>query len=159
MTANNMKILFVCTANASRSAAAEVILRKMLDDEGIEGVEVESCGTKVPPDLVREDMMCRVAAENGYSLGGSCIQMTTPMLDSSDLVIAMTAHHRDEVTRLMSYGLWGRIHLFNEYAIGLTTDFPDPHFMGEDAYRTSFSNLEIGCRRILKAIKDNTLLK
>lgn len=57
-----MKILFVCTGNASRSAAAETVLKKMLADNGIEGVEVASCGTKVPEGLDREEVMCRIAA-------------------------------------------------------------------------------------------------
>ena len=51
-----MKILFICTGNASRSAAAEVVLKKMLTNNGIDGIEVASCGTKVPDGLDREDV-------------------------------------------------------------------------------------------------------
>ena len=40
-----MKIVFVCTGNASRSAAAEVVLKKMVADNDIDGIEVASCGT------------------------------------------------------------------------------------------------------------------
>ncbi len=62
----NMKIVFVYTGNASRSAVAEVVLKKMLADNGIDDVDVASCGTKVPDSLYREDVMCRIAAEHGY---------------------------------------------------------------------------------------------
>lgn len=71
-----MKIVFVCTGNASRSAAAEAVLKKMLVDNGVEGVDVASCGTKVPEGLDREEVMCRIAAEHGYAMGGKAIPMT-----------------------------------------------------------------------------------
>ena len=34
-----MKIVFVCTGNASRSAVAEVILRKMIQEKNLEDIE------------------------------------------------------------------------------------------------------------------------
>lgn len=58
-----MKIVFVYTGNACRSAATEVILKKMLADNEIRGVEVASCGAGVPESLDREEVMCRIAAE------------------------------------------------------------------------------------------------
>lgn len=45
-----MKIVFVCTGNASRS----VVLKKMIADNEITNVEVASCGTQVPMGLDRE---------------------------------------------------------------------------------------------------------
>lgn len=60
-----MKIVFVCTGNACRSAVAEVVLKKMIEYNGITGVEVASCGTKVHDYLERDEMMCRIAADHG----------------------------------------------------------------------------------------------
>lgn len=147
-----MKIVFVCTGNASRSAAAEVILRKMIADNGISGVVVGSCGTKVPGGLEREDVMCRIAAEHGYEMGGKAIPMTEDLLDSADLIIVMTEHHRNEVTRLLTYSHWDRIVCFNAYCFGESSDLPDPHYQTEHFYRTCFNTIERGCREIIKKL-------
>lgn len=136
-----MKILFVCTANASRSAAAEAVLRKMLADGGISGVEVASCGTKYYGDLEREEVMCRIAAEHGYEMGGKAVTMTEELLNSADIIIVMTEYQHDEVTRLLTYSHWDRIVRFNEYCFGEPTDLPDPHYQTEHVYRTCFDSV------------------
>lgn len=148
-----MKILFVCTGNASRSAVAEVILRKMITDADIHGVEIASCGTKVPEGLDREDMMCRIAAEHNYKMSGKAIPMTSELLDSADLIIVMAAHHRDEVTRLLTYNNWNRIVRFNEYCFGEKSDLPDPHYQTEHVYRSCFEIIERGCNEIIKKLQ------
>lgn len=148
-----MKIVFVCTGNASRSAAAEAVLKKMIVDSGIEDVEVASCGTKVPQGLVREEVMCRIAAEHGYEIGGKAVAMTEELLDSADLIIVMTAHHRDEITRLLTYDHWNRIVRFNDYCLGESSDLPDPHYQTEHVYRTCFDTIERGCAEIIKKLQ------
>ena len=148
-----MRIVFVCTGNACRSAATEAVLKKMLADSGVGGVEVASCGTKVPEGLYREDVMCRIAAAHSYTMGGKAIPMTEEILNSSDLIIVMTEHHRNEVTRLLKYDHWDRIVRFNDYCFGEPTDLPDPHFQTEHVYRTSFDTIERGCKEIIKKIQ------
>lgn len=150
-----MKIVFVCTGNASRSAAAEVVLKKMIADSGIEGVEVSSCGTKVPEGLDREEVMCRIAAEHGYDMGGQAVQMSEEILNSADVVVVMTQHHRDQVTRILTYDHWKRIVRFNDICFGESTDLPDPHFQTEHVYRTSFNRIESGCKKIIEHLKAN----
>lgn len=145
-----MKIVFVCTGNASRSAAAEVILKKMLEDNGIQNVVVASCGTKVPDGLEREEVMCRIAAEHGYLMGGMSVPASEEVLNDADVVIVMTKHHRHQVTRILKYSNWNRIVLFNDYCFGEKTDLPDPHYQTEHVYRTCFDSIERGCQEIIK---------
>ena len=147
-----MKIVFVCTGNASRSAAAEVILKKMLSDNEICGVEVASCGTGVPEGLEREEVMCRIAAEHGYEMGGKAIPMSDELLNSADLIIVMTKRHRAEVSRLLNQDHWNRIMRFNEYCFGDSSDLPDPHYQTEYVYRNCFDMIERGCREIIKKL-------
>lgn len=148
-----MKIVFVCTGNASRSAAAEAVLKKMIEENGIPGIEVASCGTKVPEGLAREDVMCRIAAEHGYAMGGLAVPASEAILNDADVVVVMTQHHRDQVTRILKYENWNRIVLFNDYCFGEDTDLPDPHYQSEHVYRNCFGTIERGCREIINKLK------
>ena len=148
-----MKILFVCTGNASRSAAAEAVLNKLIADYNIEDVEVASCGTGVPEGLDREEIMCRIAAEHGYGMGGKAVPMNEDLLNSADLIIVMTEYHREKVTRLLRYDNWNRIVRFNDFCFGEPSDLPDPHFQTEHIYRTCFDRIEAGCKEIAYKLK------
>jgi len=147
-----MKIVFVCTGNACRSAAAEVVLKKMIEDYGITDVEIASCSTKVHGCLERDELMCHIADEKGYTMGGIAVQATEELLDSADQIIVMTEHHREEVTRLLKYAHWDRIVRFNEYCFGENSDLNDPHFQTEYIYRTCFDTIERGCQEIVKKL-------
>ena len=148
-----MKILFVCTGNASRSAAAEAIMKKLITDENLEGVEVSSCGTGVPDGLDREEIMCRIAAEHGYEMGGKAVAMNEELLNSADLIIVMTEWHHEKVTRLLRYDHWNRIVRFNDFCFGESSDLPDPHYQTEHVYRTCVDRVEAGCKEIIKKLK------
>lgn len=148
-----MKIVFVCTGNASRSAAAEVVLKKMIEDNDIHGIEVTSCGTKVPEGLAREEVMCQIAAEHGYQMGGMAVPASDEIFNDADVVVVMTQHHRDQVTRILKYDNWNRIVLFNDYCFGEKTDLPDPHYQTEHVYRNCFDTIECGCQEIINKLK------
>ncbi|MDE5787328.1 MAG: low molecular weight phosphotyrosine protein phosphatase [Bacteroidaceae bacterium] len=149
-----MKILFICTGNASRSPLAEVVLRKMLSEAGIADVEVLSCGTETYRELARNEFMCRIAAEHSYVMGGNAVPMTEELLNSADLIIVMTVQQRNEVTRMLKYAHWNRIFRFNDYCFAEATDLPDPYFQPESVYRETFDTIERGCKEIIKKLQD-----
>lgn len=148
----NMKIVFVCTGNLCRSALAETILRKMFLDKKARDVEVTSCGTHILEDVMRDETMCSIAAEHGYYMGGKASAMNVELLDSADLIIVMADRHREEVTRILRYDHWNRIHMFCEYCFGEKTDIPDPHYQTDYLYRRCFDRIEEGCRMIADRI-------
>ena len=150
-----MRILFVCTGNASRSAASEAVLKKLIADCNIDDVEVASCGTGVPEELDREEIMCRIAAEHGYEMGGKAVPMNEDLLNSADLIIVMTKYHREKVTRLLRYDNWNRIVRFNDFCFGEPSDLPDPHFQTEHVYRTCFNRIEAGCKEMIKKLNEH----
>ena len=86
----------------------------------------------------------------GYQMGGKAIPMNEELLNSADLIIVMTEHHSNEVTRLLKYDHWNRIVRFNDYCFEDHTDLPDPHYQTEYVYRTCFDTIERGCVEIIK---------
>ena len=149
-----MKIVFVCTGNASRSAVAEVILRKMIQEKNLEDIEVSSCGTDVPYGQEREGIMCQIAAEHGYSMGGKAVMITAELVNAADRIIVMTRQHKTEVIRLLDSSHIGIVshYLTTSVSENLQT-FPDPHYQSAQVYYTCFNTIEKGCREIVREIE------
>lgn len=152
-----MNILFVCTGNANRSALAEVILKKLLSQNNLSDIGVSSCGTKVSEGLERDEIMCRIAARNGYEMGGCARPMNEEILNSADIILVMTEYHRNEITRLLTYSHWNRIYLFNDYCFGDTSDIADPFFQTEYIYLKCFDRIEAGCLEIINKLKSDLI--
>lgn len=79
--------------------------------------------------------------------------MSSEILNSADLVIVMTAYHRDEVTRILKYDNWNRIVRFNDYCFGEPSDLSDPHYQTEYVYRKCFDTIERGCAKIIEKLE------
>ena len=142
-------ILFVCTGNACRSAAAEFVLRQLLAEKGIDDVCVDSVGTSNWGANPRDAVMTKVAQEHGYHMEGNTKVMTTEVLDNADLILVMESCHRDKVTSQLRYDHWDRICLFNDYCFGEKTPVEDPYYQSEAIYRAVFDVIERGCKEIL----------
>ena len=147
-----MHILFICTGNACRSALAECVLRKQLSEVGIDDVTVGSAGTLDWGSNPRDAVMARIAGEHGYTMEGTTQCMTREMLNAADLILVMTPSHREEVTRLLDYGHWSRVHLFMDYCFGKEAALIDPTYCPEVIYREVFSAIERGCRVMVEKI-------
>lgn len=143
------KICFVCTGNACRSPFAECVTKKLLADAGMSGIEVCSLGTLDWGENPRDAAMVDVAKELGYELSGTTTMMSRERLMAADVVIVFEEQHRDAVTRVLDYGHWNRIVLFNRIAFDGEGNVEDPHYQTAAVYRRVAQHIEEGCRRLI----------
>ena len=85
-------ILVVCTGNACRSPMGAVLLQHRLDEHGLEA-RVRSAGTMPWSSGVTDDARA-VMEEYGLVVDGHGKQeLTTELVDATDLVLGMTRNH------------------------------------------------------------------
>lgn len=124
-----MRVLFVCTANMSRSPSAEVVFRILARRRKIQ-IEADSVGAFTGGNP-HTSAMRHALAVKGYDPGdeprlGRLV--TADDIQWADVVVAMEHIHLTEIS--LSYGEPRRAFLFMELAGEGDLDTPDP-YMGE----------------------------
>jgi protein-tyrosine-phosphatase len=152
-----MNILFVCSANVSRSFLAEVLLKKELESLGIEGIGVSSAGLYAypgnPPDPQMVDYILKagIAYEPHESK-----EMTVEDAEWADLILVMEKDHFRAIksawpeagrkTELLSryvYGDWAEDDIIDSYGK------PDYH------YRLAQSQISLAIKNLSRRILQN----
>lgn len=146
-----MKILLVCTGNTCRSPLAEVLLRRALSEEGVEGVEVASAGTGALGGEPASEGSYLVALENGLDLAAHRARaVTREMLAEADLVLAMGRSH---LRKLALLGAADRSHLLGEYAkTEGEVEVDDPVGGPIEGYRTTYRQVDELTRRVARRL-------
>ena len=99
------RLLFVCTGNICRSAAAERLLSAWASASG-QRVEVRSAGTRARPGRPMHPRTERALARHGVEADGfASRRLSDSDVDWADLVLTMTGEHRDEVAGISPRGL------------------------------------------------------
>jgi protein-tyrosine-phosphatase len=95
------KVLFVCTGNTCRSPMAEGILRKLLEDKGVEGLQVSSAGTYALRNAPASLFAMEIASDRSVDLSRHrSRQLTQEMTGKADLILAMSKEHLDFIGRI-----------------------------------------------------------
>ena len=150
------RICFICSGNVCRSITAEILLRQMIMEQGLNDVSVFSMGTSNIGQQPCDGMMARIAMSYGYEMTGTSTFMRKDALMEADLILVMTYTHMMEVRNILPHYRWGAIRLFNEYCFGKDIPVNDPSFMPEPVYRQTFLWLQKGCRVIIDRLKTNS---
>lgn len=96
-----MTVLFICTANASRSPMAEALFRRYLREQGVTGITCFSAGVDVVEGLGANQYTADVCAEIGVDLTDHFRhQARWEDLEAADVIVVMEESHRDAVLSL-----------------------------------------------------------
>jgi protein-tyrosine-phosphatase len=136
------RVLFVCTANICRSPAAQYLLKRRLEREGLEDWEVESAGTWAVDGQPISVHMAGLLAQRGIDASAHrSREIDDRMMEEADLVLVMTRNHA-EALRLELPEQAGKVYLLSEMASDQRYDIQDPYGGSLLDYRICLEELE-----------------
>ncbi len=143
-------ITFVCTGNTCRSPMAEVIARKWLRDNVIDGVTVQSAGILAGTGHPASDGARWAVSEGGLDLDehGATL-LTADLIAGSDLILTMSDSHKAAVQDL---GGLGRVHRLRDFA-GEHGDVMDPFGGPDHVYQATFREIQALVTRAMERLR------
>lgn len=149
-------VLFVCMGNICRSPAGENVMRKLLEDAGLEEeVFCDSAGTigyhqGNPPD----HRMCQSGRKRGLPMTGCARRVEAEDLERFDLILAMDEANYEELLSAATDGNRAKIRRFCDFCVRHSdTEVPDPYYGGAQGFEHVLDLLEDGCAQILELIR------
>ena len=136
-----MKVLFICTGNTCRSPMAEVLLRQLVEERGIGGIESSSAGTGAWEGAPASEGALLVALEHGLDLASHRARRLNPeLVQQADLVLTMSQSHLPAVNAL---GGGSKAHRLGSYAgrQGIDAEVADPIGGSLDEYRETYDQI------------------
>ena len=145
------RILAVCLGNICRSPAAEGILRKVVEQNGLGNqIEIASAGTaNYHAGRPSDARMKAAAAGRGYELNGAARQLIRDDLRKFELILAMDRDNFRAIHQLGDTSA-NRVRLFSDF-LGpeWPRDVPDPYYGGDAGFEYVLDMLEAGAPSII----------
>ncbi len=142
--------MFVCHGNICRSVMAEYILKSMLEENSINGVEVASRGVSneeegndIYPPAKRT-----LRAHAIPFASHSAHRISDEDYASSDIIYALDRSNYNALMRRFPFSCKIRMLLEN--------DVDDPWYTGD--FETAYLNISQGCLNIVKELKDDKIV-
>lgn len=156
------RILLVCTANVDRSPMAEFLLRRMLVEEGIEGVEVSSRGVAALEGRPMSDIgQALLSAEDGLSAASHrSSRIAEADVRAADLILTMEQSHVQWISTAYPHAV-GKLFMLSGYGrVRELGDIEDPSGQLGDAYYRMKREVQAALSGALKRMReDGTLAK
>ncbi len=153
------RILFVCTGNTCRSAMAEGLFKKMIEDMGKEDeIEVSSCGIAAIDGMPASLNAQKVAKEYGIDISSHRSRLLKKHLLEADLILTMTKSHKDFIINKFP-DTKGRVFVLGEFADTSCADddidIDDPFGRDEEVYRKVAEQIKSKLQHIINRLLNN----
>ncbi len=150
--------MYVCLGNICRSPAAEAILRKLAEGEGMgDKISIESSGLGAWYVGHQADHRMRSAAQNrGISLVGRAKQFLRSDFDTFDYILAADHEVYNElINHAATIEQKVKIQMITSYSDNYKgMPVPDPYYNGAGAFEEVLDILEDSCEGFLRYLKN-----
>ncbi len=151
-----MKLLTVCLGNICRSPMAEGILRKKINDRGLNHT-LDSAGTAAyhegsPPDKRAQQTLSKKGI-NISDLRGRQFEIAD--FQEFDLILAMDEENYYNILSLATTGEEkGKVKMLMNYLYpGKNISVPDPYFGGPEGFEKVYEMIDQATDRLLDSLK------
>lgn len=151
-----VKVLFVCLGNICRSPMAEVIMRKLAKDAGLEECfHLDSAGLISYHEGEGADPRMR---QHAYGRGYRITHISRPVrlsdFDEFDYIIGMDDSNIDRLNRLApTVEAEAKVHRMTDYCTRHDIDHvPDPYYGGAQGFENVIDILEDACAGLLERL-------
>jgi protein arginine phosphatase len=154
-----MNILFVCTANISRSFLSEKLFKDEIIKHGMNDIGVASAGVLAMSGSPADPKMVHYLESLGISPG---VHASRPLdkdnMEWADLVLVMEKKHYQRIQSLFPDSIH-KVEMLGKYVSmdGSEDDVVDPFGRSSYHYRLSQSQIRMGLEGVLKKIQFDRL--
>ncbi len=156
---HKVSVLFVCMGNICRSPTAEGVLRKLVQEEGVEQwFHIDSAGTHAyhvgnPPD----ERAQKAARTRGFDISNlRARQVSIKDFESFDHILVMDRQNYDALTFVCPKNHSHKVKLFLKYAPGAKIfEVPDPYYGGDKGFEQVLDLVERAAMGFLSAVRSS----
>ena len=149
-----MKILFVCTANISRSFLAEQLLNHEIARLNLDHVSCTSAGISALPGYPPDPRMVDFLHEQGKSIREHRSRpVTRELIDSADLILVMERYHLQEI--LVRWpDAEKKTRLFGDFLTddGIVDDIIDPYGRSYHHYKMAQDQITLAVQNLIEKV-------